>query len=169
MRIFLIGFMGSGKTTIGKQLASRLGYRFIDQDTVIEKRFSMTVNEVFANLGESKFREAEHEVLLSLFDADNVVVSTGGGAPCFFNNMELMNQLGETIYLKGDPKTLLHRLRHTSGNRPLLKGKSESEMLQYISAKLHERECFYEQAKHTILTLDLCVDDVLHLLREMNK
>lgn len=161
--------MGSGKTTIGKQLASRLGYQFIDQDEVIEKRFGMTVTDVFGKLGESVFREAEHDVLKNLSETDNVVVSTGGGAPCFHNNIELMNQLGETIYLKGDPKTLMHRVKNTGATRPLIRDKSEAELLDYITSKLNERDPIYSQAKYTILTLNLCVDDVLQIVREIDK
>ena len=90
MRIFLIGFMGSGKTTLGKQLAIKLGYQFIDQDSMIEERFKMSVTEIFATYGETRFREAEHEVLLSFENSNNLVVSTGGGAPCFYDNISII-------------------------------------------------------------------------------
>ena len=164
MRIYLIGFMGSGKTTIGKPLANRLGYQFIDQDTVIEKRFGMTITEIFAKIGEPKFREAEHDVLSELSEMDNVVIATGGGCPCFFNNMELMNQHGLSIYLKGDSKTLASRLKDSHGTRPLIKDKTETELIQYITDKLHEREPFYSQAKQTVQAINLKVEDILHLL-----
>ena len=164
MRIYLIGFMGSGKTTIGKPLAKRLGYQFIDQDDVIEKRFGMTITEVFASVGETKFRETEHDILSELSQLNNVVIATGGGCPCFFDNMELMNQHGFTIYLKGDPKTLVHRLKDSHGTRPLIKGKTEAELMQYVTDKLLEREGLYSLAKSTIQSLNLKVEDILMLV-----
>jgi shikimate kinase len=164
MRIFLVGFMGSGKTTIGKQLACRLGYQFIDQDEMIEKRFSKTINEVFVTFGEAKFREAERDALLQLTEMDNVVISTGGGAPCFNGNMDLMNCYGVTIYLKANPGILMHRLKDTSAHRPLIKDKSEAELMQYITEKLTEREPFYTQAKHIVSAMNLGVNDLMPFL-----
>jgi shikimate kinase len=164
MRIFLIGFMGSGKSTIGKQLASRLNYQFIDQDEMIEKQYSMTINEVFASFGEAKFRETEHEVLRNLSDLNNVIIATGGGAPCFFNNMVLMNQHGITIYLKADPKTLVSRLKDAHDTRPLINGKTGPELLQYVTEKLAERETYYAQCKYTVQAKDMRVEDILMLL-----
>ncbi len=168
MRIYLIGFMGSGKTTIGKPLATKLGYQFVDQDDVLEKRFGMTITEVFASVGEPKFRETEHEVLAELSQLDNVVIATGGGCPCFFSNMELMNRLGLSIYLKGDPKTLVHRLKDSHGTRPLIKGKTEPELIQYVTDKLSEREPFYAQAKCTVQAINLRVEDIIRLLEGMH-
>lgn len=167
MRIFLIGFMGSGKTTIGKQLASKLNYTFIDQDTEIEKKFGMSVSEIFSTHGEECFRNAEKEALHSMRDQNNVVISTGGGAPCFFDNMLLMNSLGTTIYLKADPKTLASRLRHSHGTRPLILGKTDAELLSYISEKLNEREPFYSQAKLTVQSVNLRATDLVQILQNL--
>ena len=164
MRIYLIGFMGSGKTTIGKPLAARLGYRFIDQDDVLEERFGMTITQVFATAGEPKFRETEREVLTELSQLENVVIATGGGCPCFFDNMQLMNRHGLSIYLKGDPKTLVHRLKDSHGTRPLIKDKTDVELIQYVTDKLAEREPFYSQAKYTVQAINLKVEDIIHLL-----
>lgn len=159
--------MGSGKTTIGKALASKLGCQFIDQDDVIEKRFGMTITEVFAAFGEPKFRETEHEVLVELSHLENAIIATGGGCPCFFSNMEVMNQHGVTIYLKGDPKTLVNRLKDSHGTRPLIKDKTEPELLQYVTDKLSEREPFYSQAKHTVQAINLKAEDILLLLNKI--
>ena len=169
MRIYLIGFMGSGKTTIGKPLAVKLGYKFIDQDDVIEKHFGMTITKVFETRGETVFRETESKVLADLSEMDNIVIATGGGCPCFYNNMELMNQHGLSIYLKGDPQTLVNRLKNSHGTRPLIKGKSDSELIQYVTDKLNEREQFYSQAKVTVQTKDLKADDVVKLLSHVDK
>src|SRR5208337_5165979 len=102
MRIFLIGFMGSGKTTIGKQLASSLGYRFLDSDFEIQKQFDLKISDIFEKFGEERFREAEKEWISNIHEYDNIVISTGGGLPCHFNNIGLMNHLCITIYLKTD-------------------------------------------------------------------
>lgn len=166
MRIFLIGFMGSGKTTLGKQLAKKLGYQFVDQDTLIEERLKMTVGDIFATYGENRFRLEEREVLLSFETSTNLVVSTGGGAPCFFDNIGIMNTLGCSIYLKAEPKTLANRLKNSQNTRPLIIGKSEQELLDYISAKLFEREPFYNQATVSIQSINLTVSDIILVLNE---
>jgi len=166
IRIFLIGFMGSGKTTLGKQLAVRLGYQFIDQDHLIEERFKMSVADIFDTYGESSFRNAEREVLMSFETSNNLVVSTGGGAPCFFDNISLMNRLGCSIYLKADPKTLVNRLQDSHNTRPLITGKSEQELLEYVSEKLLEREPFYKQATVSIQAINLRVTDIIQVLDE---
>jgi shikimate kinase len=166
MRIFLIGFMGSGKTTMGKQLAAKLGYQFVDQDHEVENKFKMSVNEIFATHGEATFRKAEREVLLSFENKENLVISTGGGAPCFFDNIQLMNKLGCSIYLKADPKTLVTRLKDSHNTRPLIKDKSEPELFDYVSEKLKERETFYNQATITIQAINLRATDIIRILNE---
>jgi len=156
--------MGSGKTTIGLPLAKQLGYQFIDQDELIEKHYSTSVGEVFAKFGEQKFRETEHNVLTEAVHSDNLVISTGGGAPCFFNNMDFMNQNGITVYLKAEPETLMNRLKNQTDSRPLLKGKNESELLQFITGKLADRESFYFQAKLVLPTDILQVEEIINKL-----
>lgn len=164
MRIFLIGFMGSGKTTLGKQLARKLGYDFIDQDDYIEKKAGCTIARYFEKYGEEAFRKFEHEALKELIKIENAVISTGGGAPCFFNNIEIMNKSGIAIYLKMKPEVLRSRLRHAQTERPLIKGKTEQELLEFIKSKLTEREPFYLKAKHVIESMDLKPDDLHHLV-----
>ena len=164
MRIFLIGFMGSGKSTLGRPLAAKLGYKFIDQDALIEERFKMSISEVFATYGEAKFREAEHEVLKSFEASDNLVIATGGGAPCFFDNILIMNNIGFSIYLKIEPKTLVNRLKTSFTSRPLIAGKSEKELLEYVTEKLSEREPFYNKATVSIKALDIKVSDIMQVL-----
>lgn len=169
MRIFLIGFMGSGKTTLGKQLAKKLGYQFVDQDTLIEERLKMSVGDIFATYGESCFRTEERDVLLSFETSINLVISTGGGTPCFFDNIGIMNNLGCSIYLKADPKTLANRLKNSQNTRPLIRGKSEQELFEYISEKLFEREPFYNQATISIQAINLTVADIILVLNESLK
>ena len=141
--------MGAGKSTIGKELAARLNYRFIDTDLLIEEKENMSISELFQQKGEKYFREVERDVLIEAASNDeNFVMSTGGGAPCFMDNMELLNSFGITVYLKMDANDLYARLSDTRESvRPLLQNKSSDELLTYISNKLTEREPFYSRSK----------------------
>jgi shikimate kinase len=149
-RIYLIGFMGSGKSTLGKKLASNLGWKFIDLDNIVEKETGLRIPEIFSNKGERWFRTKETEILRSLADRERVVISTGGGTPCFGDNMAFMNDTGLTVYIKMSPGMLQKRLAKSSGDRPLLKGLSSSELLDFICKKLGEREQWYSMASVTV-------------------
>lgn len=143
---FLIGFMGCGKTTLGKKLASRMGYPFIDLDHVLEGKAGMTIAEYFSTRGEDAFRKLESEILQQTAYPENAIVSTGGGLPCFFNNMEWINAHGRSIYIQLPPKTLAQRLLNEKNKRPLLRDKQGDELVSFIDQKLSERETFYKQA-----------------------
>ena len=144
-RIFLIGFMGSGKTAMGKLLAKRLELTFIDLDSYIENKYRRTVAQIFAENGESGFREIERNCL------HEVVIATGGGAPCFYDNMAFMNLCGDTIYFRLTPEHLAERLSSSrAGVRPLLRDKTGDELQQYISETLQRREPYYLRAKRII-------------------
>ena len=149
-RIILIGYMGAGKTTIGKVLAREMGLEFYDLDNYIEDRFHQTVPEIFAEKGEDGFREIERNMLHEAAEFQDIVLSCGGGTPCFFDNMEYMNSLAETVYLKATPEVLAMHLKMGKIERPLIKGKTDEELLQYIRDSLKVREPFYNQAKHTL-------------------
>ena len=146
-RIYLIGYMGSGKTTIGAKLAKKLGFEFIDIDHFIENRQRKTISEIFSEKGEDAFRLIEHNALEEISLFENVVISTGGGAPCFYNNMELMNKSGFTVYLKTSPEELTKRLSNAKNERPLLKGKTTEEMQVFIAENLEKRNHYYNQAR----------------------
>lgn len=148
VRIILLGYMGAGKTTIGKALANELGLKFYDLDWYIETRFCKKVSEIFATEGEEGFRKKERNMLHEVAEFENVVISLGGGAPCFFDNMEYINQQGDTVYLKGTPEVLYQHLLMGKGKRPLLEGKTKEELEAYIRTSLEGREPFYSQAKH---------------------
>ncbi|MBR0432789.1 MAG: shikimate kinase [Bacteroidaceae bacterium] len=150
IRIILIGYMGAGKTTVGKALAADLGVTFYDLDWYITMRYHRSVSEIFAERGEEGFRDLEQRMLHEVAEFENVVVSCGGGTPCFFDNMAYMNSLAETVYLKATPDVLAMHLRMGKGKRPLLEGKSPEELEDYIREMLVAREPFYTQAKHTI-------------------
>ncbi|HEY5591769.1 MAG TPA: shikimate kinase [Paludibacter sp.] len=150
-RIFLIGYMGSGKTTIGKMLAARLQYSFVDMDAYIEKKQFKTVPQIFAEKGEKEFRLLEQNCLHEVCEFQDVIISTGGGAPCFFDNMEYMNSHGLTIYLKLTPAELAERLEDSHANkRPLLAERKGEELRQFIADGLAKREPFYIQATYAV-------------------
>ncbi|MBP1617115.1 MAG: aroK [Bacteroidetes bacterium] len=146
-RIFLIGYMGVGKTTLGKELAAKIGFQFIDLDHYIQGRYQKTINEIFAESGESKFREIEHKLLQEVAGFEDTVISTGGGTPCFYDNINVMKQAGVIVYLKTDPQVLLKRLFAGKDKRPLIKDKSEDELLDFITENITKREPFYNQAQ----------------------
>ena len=148
MRVFLIGYMGSGKTTIGKRVAERLRMNFVDMDTHIEGKMHKTVAQIFSEAGEEKFRELERKCLLEVSEYENAIISTGGGAPCFFDNMDVMNSRGITIYIHLSPGALADRLKTTNLlNRPILANYQGHDLEKYIASALEKREIFYLQAK----------------------
>ncbi len=164
MRIILIGYMGCGKTTVGKKLANRLKLDFIDMDLYIEKTENKTISDIFKDKGEVFFREKEHKYLKEILLKDNVVLSTGGGTPCYNDNIDFMNDVGITIYLQMDATSLYNRLLDAKDERPLIKGKTNEELKEYINESLKQREPYYLKAKHTIRALDLKVDDILEII-----
>ena len=147
MLLFLVGYMGCGKSSIGRPLAKRLGMQIIDMDTEIERRCGMSLRDFYSEHGEQEFRRYEHEVLQELTKAENTVVATGGGVPCFFDNMSLMNEAGITIYFKLSPEKLAARLEYGKNKRPLLRGKSQQELVSFIQENLQQREPYYAQAR----------------------
>lgn len=147
-RIFLIGYMGSGKTTLGKAFARAMQLQFIDLDWYIEERFHKTVQDLFAERGESGFREVERNMLHEAGEFENVVIAAGGGTPCFFDNMDYMNRAGDTVFLDVCPEVLFRRLKIAKAKRPLLADKTDGELMDVINTALQKRMCFYKQAKY---------------------
>ena len=147
-RIIIIGYMGAGKTTVGKALAAELQVPFYDLDWYIESRMRKTVKELFDERGEEGFRQIERNMLHEVAEFENVIISCGGGTPCFFDNMDYMNQQGETVYLKATPDVLYDHLRMGRGVRPLLLNKTPEEVQRFIREQLAQRESFYLKAKH---------------------
>ncbi|MDD6853902.1 MULTISPECIES: shikimate kinase [Prevotella] len=149
-RIILLGYMGAGKTTVGKALAKALNLQFYDLDWYIENRMHMTVKQIFDERGEEGFRKIEHNMLHEVAEFEDVVISCGGGTPCFFDNIDYMNQQGETVYLKATPDVLYGHLKMGRTVRPLLLNKTPDEVKDFVSRQLAEREPFYTKAKHVI-------------------
>lgn len=147
MKIYLVGYMGCGKSTIGRKVADILGINFIDLDKFIEERYFKSVPAIFAEEGESGFREKERISLQEVSRFENIVVGTGGGAPCFFDNMEVMNNNGVTVYIAPDTPILATRLLKSKTERPLIAGKSREELISFINNALVKRAPFYEKSK----------------------
>lgn len=149
IRIFLTGYMGAGKTTLGKAFARKLHIPFVDLDWYIEERFHRTVGELFTERGETGFRELERAMLHEVGAFEDVIISTGGGAPCFFDNMDFMNRNGKTVFLQVAPEVLFRRLRVAKQQRPILQGKQDDELRAFIVEALTKRAPFYDQAQYT--------------------
>ena len=149
-RIILIGYMGSGKTTVGKALSKETGMMFYDLDWYIESRMRKTVSQIFAEKGEEGFRKIEYNLLHEVAEFEDVIISCGGGTPCFFDNMDYLNQQGDVVYLKATPETLYKHLLMAKVERPLLKDKTPEELIAYITEHLKEREPFYGKARHIL-------------------
>ncbi len=164
MRIYLIGYMGSGKSSRGNELAERIGFTFIDLDTMIEKANKTTVAKIFAQKGELAFRELEQAELRKTFKRKNIVVATGGGTPCFFDNMKEMLTNGTTVYIRASNGLLFHRLALSKKERPLIKDLKDVELVLQIKDQMAFREPFYEQAKYAVEALDLRGSDIVKLL-----
>lgn len=142
--------MGSGKTTVGKALSDAVGLPFYDLDWYIETRMRKTIPEIFAERGEEGFRIMERNMLHEVAEFENVIISCGGGTPCFFDNMEYLNRQGDTIYLKASPEVLHGHLQMARIERPLLSGKTDEEQRWFIEEQLRHRELYYLQAKHAL-------------------
>ncbi len=149
IRIFLTGYMGAGKTTLGKAFARELGLTFIDLDWYIEERFHRSIPQLFAERGEDGFRQLERNMLHEAGEFENVVISVGGGTPCFFDNMDYMNRQGQTVFLDVDTDVLFRRLRVATQQRPILQGKTDEELCQFIGKALASRLPHYRKAQYT--------------------
>ena len=147
-RVFLIGYMGSGKTTLGKAYSAATGLQFVDLDWYIEERMHKSISDLFAERGEDGFRLLEQKMLHEAGEFENVLIACGGGTPCFFDNMEYMNRVGTTVFLDVDPKVLFSRLRVAKQQRPILQGKKDDELLDFIVQALEKRAPFYRQANY---------------------
>lgn len=153
-RIFIIGFPGSGKTALAVELANLLGWNAVDLDQRIEEKTGHRIHHIFEEYGESHFRKWEQQILESVLDTEGIVVSTGGGTPCFFDNMDRMKNAGICVYLKASEKELFQWLLEEPGSRPLIKGKTNAELEKWISETLIIREPFYNKAQIIVTTED---------------
>jgi len=157
--------MGSGKTTLGRKLANKLGYAFFDLDELIEEQEKLSISEIFSKQGENYFRTVEQKILNDkLVTNQPLVLSVGGGTPCFFDNMEFINKQATSIYLKYNAGMLYSRLSSAKAKRPLLTEKSDEELKDFIKKTLSEREGFYNQSKIVVESNNITVDTIFHQL-----
>tara|TARA_B100000579_G_C22433032_1_gene666221 strand:+ start:135 stop:626 length:492 start_codon:yes stop_codon:yes gene_type:complete len=163
MPVFLIGYMCSGKTTLGKDLSNNLQWPFIDLDNLIEQREGMTVAHIFKMKGENYFRLLEKKLLREYDFTSNMVIATGGGTPCFYNNIEYINQIGHAIYLKISLKEILSRVKSIK-SRPLLVD-NMLNLNDFIEQQIQEREIYYSQSQHKIESDNITIEDLLKILQ----
>lgn len=150
MRMYLVGFMGSGKSSIGKRVAKLLNWEFVDLDEQIQQAAGKTIAEIFANEGEDAFRRLEQKVLHHSFNLDHALIATGGGTPCFYDNIDAIRKHGMSIYLRCSVDYLSKKLMSSKRERPLVKSKSAKALKAFITEKLSDRDAYYLQAQHVI-------------------
>lgn len=163
--LVLVGFMGCGKSTVGRLFAERRGWRFVDTDSWIERRADKPIRRIFAEDGEPRFREMERALLPTLLAESGIVIATGGGLPCHSGNMALIKQSAVSAFLSVPAETLLRRLRSETAQRPLLAEKTDAELLPWMRSKLVARLPFYQQAAATV-EADAPLEEVLRRLGE---
>jgi len=164
-KIVLIGFMGSGKSTLGKKLANQLNYQFIDLDKVVEEKSGLTISEIFETKGEASFRELETEELKNILSTNQkIVLAVGGGTPCFNNNIGLINESSLSIYIKYNAGILTSRLINAKTERPLISNKPKEELEQFVKELLEKREGFYLKSKKVIEGNNITVNQLMKLL-----
>lgn len=169
-RIILIGYMGAGKTTLGKALARLLHRPFYDLDQYIESRQRKTVAQIFAEKGEAGFREIERNMLHEVAEFEDVIISCGGGTPCFSDNMDYLNRQGETVFLRATPQVLREHLMMGKTLRPLIQGKSPDELMLFIEESLKTRLPYYEKAKHIIdINVIHTQEEILNYANQINE
>lgn len=165
MRVYLIGFMGSGKSTAGRKLARKLQLDFYDLDDLIEQERGMSISDYFEKYGEENFRLLERKILRQTFEKNKVLISTGGGTPCFFDNIEAINRNGVSVYLDADIPLIVSRLKNEKAKRPLIKNKREDELHDALSELLNKREKFYRQAQIIVPAKDLNINKLAEKIK----
>ncbi|MDO5314482.1 MAG: shikimate kinase [bacterium] len=166
-RIYIVGYMGAGKTTAARRLAQRMGWEVVDTDALFEEKYKISVNDFFNKYDEPLYRKLESEVLKATESLDHVVVSTGGGTACFFDNMDWMNQHGLTVFLRISPQAAIDRVIHSRHKRPLVEGKSEEELTEFVSQHYASRLPFYEQARITAKSEDFDIESLMEAIKDI--
>ena len=163
-RIYIVGYMGAGKTTAAKRIANRLSWEVADTDAMFEEKYRISIHDFFQKYDEQLFRRLESEVLKSTENLENTVISTGGGLACFFDNMEWMNQHGLTVFMRISPEAAAERILNSKRKRPLTENKTKEELTEYIRQHYASRLPFYEQAQITVKSEDFDLDGFMELI-----
>jgi len=169
VRVYLIGYMGSGKSRTGGEVAAKMNWRFTDMDDLFEEKYRISVLDFFEKYDENTFRNIERKLLHETILEDNTVIATGGGTPCFLDNMDFINNNGTSIYLKPDIALLINRLRIVRKKRPLLKDVKLENLVDFIHQQIAERELFYSKAHFTIEGSTISAEKIISLIRGMPK
>ncbi len=165
MRVFLIGYMGSGKSTAGRKLAAALDVPFYDLDELFEEHYKIAIHSFFERYDENLFRKLESQLLKDCIHFENAVISTGGGTPCFYDNMAWMNENGLTVYLQMQTGSIVNRLLASKKKRPLLTGKSQHQLHSFVREHLLRRNIFYSQAKLVVPGESLQTAELVAIIR----
>lgn len=165
--VVLIGFMGAGKSTVGKELANSLQLPFVDSDQLIEEQEGKSIRELFETIGEDAFRSLEAQVIRSLNVHDPMVIAVGGGLPVYHNNMEFLNGNGLTIYLHHEPELLVERLVADRFHRPLVSHLSKDDLVKFVKQSIQERDAFYKKAKIILSTDQQQIPFILQSIRNL--
>ena len=160
MKIYLVGFMGCGKTRLGKAFANQMNYEFVDLDALIESEEEMTISEIFLSKGEEYFREVERGLLWEIQMENDLVISTGGGTPCYFDNMDFILRSGKSVYLRAEPAFLFSRLKDVRDSRPMLRDFDDEELKLFISELLIQRVPFYMRANSHVEAMNCTVEKI---------
>ena len=160
-KIYLVGYMGAGKTTAARRIANRLGWEVADTDALFEEKYRISVDDFFKKYDEQLYRKLESEILKNTESLDNTVVSTGGGTACYFDNMEWMNRHGLTVFMRISPEAAVDRVIHSRHKRPLASGKSEAELMEYVRWHYASRLPYYEQAQLTVKSENFNIEDLV--------
>ena len=168
-KIILVGYMAVGKTTIAQLLSEKIDYRTLDLDKLIENKIGLSINQIFEQKGEIYFRKVEHELFKEILDSDEkLIISAGGGTPCYANNHLLLNGKNSiSIYLKASVDTILERLITSKNKRPLVTNKSDEELKEFVAKHLFERSYFYNQATFKVLIDDKRREDIVNEILEL--
>ena len=166
-RIYLVGYMGAGKTTAAKRIANQLGWDVVDTDSLFEEKYRISVDDFFQKYDEQLYRRLESEILKNTESLTNTVISTGGGTACFFDNMDWMNSHGLTVFMRISPKAAVDRVLHSRHKRPLARGKSEAELTEYVNSHYASRLPFYEQARITVKSEDFDLDGLMEQIKNL--
>lgn len=169
MKVYFVGYMGSGKSKVAGALAKHLSYTHIDTDSVIESDYGNSISFIFEKEGQDHFRELEKNILRSTKEMKKSVISTGGGTPCYFDNMDWMNENGLTVYLEANPGLLFHRLATSRDNRPLIRNLDDVELMEQISGHLATRIPVYRKAKLIVNAADINIKLLAEKIKEILK
>ena len=165
MKVFLLGFMASGKSTVGKKLANKLNLPFVDLDSYIEEKHNTTIRLLMYDKGQEEFRKIERDAIREVITKyKDAIISTGGGTPCYFDNLEQMKKAGDTVYLEVDVPTLVDRLMNSKKDPPLIWGKTKDDLTIYAKELMERRQGYYQKAKHTVNGKNLKLDTIIQII-----